>query len=230
MITQYDHKKLELYLSNLAEQTKIYQNPVDTTSIKKAIMDKKEMRILPYSEWMKFSRDEIRMLLHQTATYVAPTEELIDYLDNLIGQEKTIEVGAGNGFIGRELNIPMTDSHQQQDPKVKAYYEFMKQPVIKYPADVMKMDAATAVRRFKPHTVIGCYITHKWREDTQDGNDKGIDMYDTFNHCQRLVMVGNLYTHRNNPLMQVHHQEIELPGLLTRSVDDSTNRIFIWQH
>lgn len=230
IIEGYDNKKLALYLSNLAEQTKIYQNPIDTSSIKRAIMNKREMRILPYSEWMKFSRDEIRMLLHETATYVAPTEELIDYLDKIIGQDKAIEVGAGNGFIGRELNIPITDSYQQQDPKVMAYYRLMKQPLIKYPVDVIKMDAWTAVRRFKPHTVIGCYITHKWREDTQDGNDKGIDMFDLFNHCKRLIMVGNLHTHRNNPLLETSHQEIQLPGLLTRSVDDSSNRIFIWQH
>lgn len=230
MVTEHDRKDLELYLSNLMEQTRVIKEKVDTANIRKAIMDGKEMKILPYSDWMKFSRTEVRMLLHETATYVAPTEELLDYLDNLIGQEKTIEIGAGNGYIGRELNIKMTDSYQQQNPIVKAYYEFMRQPVIKYPADVWKMDAATAVRRLKPHTVLGCYVTHKWREDTQDGNDMGVDMFDLLKHCKRFIMVGNLHTHRNNPLMEIPHEEIELPGLLTRSTDDSTNRIFIWKH
>lgn len=206
-----------------------FDRVISTSEIRKVVMDGRKMRVLPYSEWMKFSWPEIRTLLHETATYVVPTEELIDYLDELIGEEKAIEICAGNGYIGSNLDIIMTDSYQQQDDKLACmYYDLMRQPRIKYPASVIKLEASRAVRRINPHTVIGCYATHKWREDTQSGNDKGVDFGDVFSKVQRLILVGNLQTHKDNPLMELPHEEVVLPGLLTRAADQSLNRIFIW--
>lgn len=207
-----------------------FDGEISTAAIRKTVMDGRKMQVLPYSEWKKFTWPEIRMLLHETATYVVPTEELINYLDELIGDKKAIEICAGNGYIGSNLGIIMTDSYQQQDDKTTALmYDLMRQPRIKYPANVIKLEASRAVRQMKPHTVIGCYATHKWREDTQSGNDKGVDFKDVFSKIQRLVLVGNIQTHKDNPLMSVSHKEIALPGLLTRAADQSLNRIFIWE-
>lgn len=96
-------------------EAQMFSEQVSTAGIRKAVMDGRKMRVLPLAEWMKFSWAEIRTLLHETATYVVPTEELIDYLDELIGDEKAIEICAGNGYIGSNLDIMMTDSYQQQD-------------------------------------------------------------------------------------------------------------------
>ena len=206
-----------------------FDSKVSTANIRKTVMDGRKMRVLPHSEWMKFSWQEINTLLHETATYVVPTEELIDYLDEQIGDEKAIEICADNGYIGSNLDILMTDSYQQQDDKMTClYYDLIKQPRIKYPPNVMKLEASRAVRQIKPHTVIGCYATHKWREDTQSGNIKGVDFEDVFSKVQRLVLVGNLQTHKDNPFMALPHEEVALPGLLTRAADQSLNRIFIW--
>lgn len=212
-------------------EAQMFSEQVSTAGIRKAVMDGRKMRVLPLAEWMKFSWAEIRTLLHETATYVVPTEELIDYLDELIGDEKAIEICAGNGYIGSNLDILMTDSYQQQDDKMTIMmYDLMRQPRIKYPRAVLKMEASQAVRRMKPHTVIGCYATHKWRDDVQNGNDKGVDFADVFAHIHRLVLVGHKITHKHNPMMELPHEEIELPGLLTRAADQSLNRIFIWEH
>lgn len=209
----------------------VFSETVSTKNIRKAIMNGRKMRVLPHSEWMKFTWPEIRVLLHETATYVAPTEELIDYLDDLIGDEKAIEICAGNGYIGSELGIMMTDSYQQQDDKMSVLmYDLMRQPRIKYPASVLKLEASRAVRRMRPHTVIGCYATHKWRDDVGSGNDKGVDFADIYSLVKRIILVGHKETHKYNPLMDLPHKEIELPGLLTRAADQSLNRIFIWEH
>lgn len=209
----------------------MFSEEVSTKEIRKAVMDGRVMRVLPHSEWMRFSWPEIRILLHETATYVVPTEELLDCLDDLIGDEKTIEICAGNGYIGSNLDILMTDSYQQQDDKMSVLmYELMRQPRIKYPKSVIKLEASAAVRRIKPHTVIGCYATHKWRDDVQNGNDKGVDFEDIYSKVKRIILVGHKETHKYNPLMALPHKEIELPGLLTRAADQSLNRIFIWEH
>lgn len=203
----------------------------NTESIRKAVMDGKEMRILPASVWESFSWNEVRMLLHETGVYVVPTEELIDFLDNQIGEERAIEICAGNGFIGRELGIPVTDSYQQQDdPSTVMYYKMFKQPTIRYPKDVIKLEANKAVDKFRPHTVIACYATHKWRYDTMSGNDKGVDFNRMMKRIHRLILVGNTEVHKDNPLMNIPHEEIILPGLITRSAHPETNRIFIWNN
>lgn len=202
----------------------------NTENIRKTVMDGNEMKILPASVWESFTWNEVRLLLHETGTYVVPTEELIDYLDKLIGDVKAIEICAGNGFIGRELGIPVTDSYQQQDDTAtKLYYKAFGQPAIRYPKDVIKLEANKAVDKFRPHTVLACYATHKWRYDTMSGNDKGVDFQRLMRRIRRLILVGNTEVHKDNPLMSVPHKEVMLQGLITRSAYPETNRIFIWE-
>lgn len=209
----------------------VIEKGTTTENIRKTVMEGREMRILPASVWESFSWSEVRLLLHETGTYVVPTEELIDFLDGLIGEESAIEICAGNGFIGRELGIPVTDSYQQQDdPATSLLYSLAGQPTIKYPKDVVKLEANKAVDKFRPHTVIACYATHKWRYDTMSGNDKGVDFQKLLRKVKRLVLVGNTEVHKDNPLMDIPHEEIILSGYITRSAHPETNRIFIWEN
>lgn len=209
----------------------VIEKGTTTENIRKTVMEGREMRILPASVWESFSWSEVRLLLHETGTYVVPTEELIEFLDGLIGEESAIEICAGNGFIGRELGIPVTDSYQQQDdPATSLLYSLAGQPTIKYPKDVVKLEANKTVDKFRPHTVIACYATHKWRYDTMSGNDKGVDFQKLLRKVKRLVLVGNTEVHKDNPLMDIPHEEIILPGYITRSAHPETNRIFIWEN
>ena len=209
----------------------VFDSNISTENIRKVVMDEKDMRMLPASVWQSFPWEEVRMLLHELGVYVVPTEELIDFLDKLIGDKSAIEICAGNGFIGRELGIPVTDSYQQQDDMAtKMYYQTFGQPTIRYPKDVIKLEANKAVDRFRPHTVLACYATHKWRYDTMSGNDKGVDFNRMIRRIHRLILVGNTEVHKDNPLMAFPHEEIILPGLITRSARPDTNRVFIWEN
>lgn len=201
---------------------------ISSKGAREVLLDEKgDVRILPYSAWASLHWDEVRLMMHEIGLYVAPTEELIDYLDKLIGDNTAIEVGCGLGCVGRELSIPITDSCAQADKDVKAYYSMFGQPTIVYPHDVIRMDAVKAARHFRPHTIIGCYVTHRWRYDTMDGSDFGIDFPRMMNYCRRFVLVGNIDTHKNNPLMALPHEEIALDGLFTRA-DNDLNRVFVW--
>lgn len=52
----------------------------------------------------------------QLPVYVLPTTELLNVLDDLTADyDKTIEIDADAGSIGRLLGIKMTDSHLQAD-------------------------------------------------------------------------------------------------------------------
>lgn len=201
----------------------------DTTPIREQIYDGSEFLIKGMDFWNQFSYEQIYLFMSQEGLYVLPTEELIDFLDKEIAENTAIEIGAGRGFIGRELMIPTTDSYQQQDnKKAVLMYELMKQPRIKYPKWVEKKDAIAAVYKYRPHTVIGCFVTHKWRNDTMSGNDDGIDMRKLLSLVNRFILVGNKAVHKDNPLMELPHKEIELEGLITKGTHPELNRVFIW--
>ena len=132
-------------------------NRGDSKLVRKAVLDEDgHIRELPASDWRQFPWDDVRLFMHEYPVYVLPTTELLDVLEDLTADYmKVIEIGAGTGSIGRLLGIKMTDSYMQQDNKVaKKLYELTRQPVIKYPHDVIKADALTAYRRFKPDCTI----------------------------------------------------------------------------
>lgn len=206
---------------------------VSDEAVRQAVLDEDgHIRELPASEWRKFEWDSVVKFMHNYPVYVLPTTELLDVLDNLTADyEKTIEIGAGTGSIGRLLGIKMTDSHLQADKKVQLLYALQGQPVIKYPPDVVKLDALTACRRFKPDCVLGCYVTHLWREGMSSGNMYGVDFERLLPQLKRLILVGNLRTHADNPIMGIDHMELDLHGdLITRSDEPELNRVFVWDN
>ena len=209
-------------------------NHGDSTAVRKEVLDEDgHIRELPASEWQQFPWDDVRLFMHEYPVYVLPTTELLDVLEDLTADyRKVIEIGAGTGSIGRLLGIKMTDSYMQQDNKVaKMVYELTRQPAIKYPRDVIKADALTAYRRFKPDCILGCYVTHKYREDIGTGNMFGVDFERLLPLVKRLILVGNKFTHAANPIMAIDHTEIDLKGgLITRSSERSLDRIFVWDN
>ena len=206
---------------------------VDTSAVRKAALDEfGRIKELPADEWLQFPWEELRMFMHEYPVYVLPTTELLDMLADLTDGLKTIEIGAGSGSIGRHLGIKMTDSYLQQDnATVKKLYELTGQPVIHYPPDVIKADALTAYRRFKPECVLGCYVTHRWLEGMQNGNMYGVDFERLLPLIKRLVLVGNKHVHWENPIMSFKHREIDLHGtVITRNEDRSADRIYVWDN
>ena len=202
----------------------------DTSGIRSIVFDDHGMKVLPAETWRQYEWNVVRTLMHETGTYVLPTEELISYLRLVIDGRMAIEIGAGNGWIGRALGIPMTDSYQQRDdPGTVMVYTLSGQPLIDYPDDVIKMEANEAVDRYSPDIVIGCYVTHRYMPGMRTGNALGVDFEKLLPKVKMLVLVGNKATHADNPIMALPHLEVKLDGLITRSADPESNRIFIWR-
>lgn len=208
---------------------KVIDKKTDTSELDELIIGN-DFILKPASWFDKFSDEQIKSFMYKQSLYVLPTEELLDYLDKEIGENYAIEIGSGRGFIGRELDILCTDNYCQEKPDVKMYYNILGQPTIKYPKFVKKIDANSAVRRFRPHTVIGCFVTHKWRNDTRDGNDYGIDFEKLITKCKKFILVGNKEIHKNNPIMRYTHEEYKYDWLITRAINKDENRVFIWRN
>lgn len=194
----------------------------------KALIKGDDFEIKPKDWFDKFSDNQVKYFMLMEALYVLPTEELITFLDEELGDD-AIEIGSGRGFIERELGLICTDSKLQNRPDIKLMYSLMGQPTIEYPKHVRPMDALTAIRTLKPEEVLGCFVTHKWRSDTQDGNEWGVDFEKVLGKVKKLILVGNKGIHKNNPIMALPHREVFLPGLITRAVNQEDNRVFIWE-
>lgn len=199
----------------------------DISGLEKEVIDDGKLIIKPFDFWKNRDKNEINYFLLQHGIYVIPTTELINWLkENIIGN--AIEIGAGNGAISRALNIPITDSRMQERDDIKILYAMSGQPVIKYPDDVEKLDAEEAISKYKPDTVIGCFITHKFKEEIGNGNMYGVEEENILASVKRYINVGNLTTHKSKPILKIKHHELYFDWLITRSVNQNDNRIFIW--
>lgn len=172
--------------------------------------------------------EQLRMFLHKYGLYTMPTTELIEYLAGIIAGKRAIEIGAGMGVIGRALGIPVTDNKMQSWPEVKAYYNLMRQPTIRYPADIIELDAHEAVKRYRPQVVIGSYITHKWRPGMTSGNQYGVDNLKIARKVEAYYMIGSLTTHMQDPAMK-HLDGIERHDFLYTRGGKENSVIFRWK-
>lgn len=187
------------------------------------------MQLLPSAFFKKHKWDDFRAFCHIHARYGIHTLEQNIFLCDVLDGRNSIEIGAGAGDLGFHLNIPMTDSRQQERADIKAAYAAMRQPIIKYPKEVKKMDALDAVKKYKPKVVIGSWVTtYAPHEMPYGSNPFGIkenlilDLVDTF------ILIGNIDTHGDKPIMKIKHEEYYYDWMVSRGKNQENNRIWIW--
>jgi hypothetical protein len=202
----------------------------DTAYLDAALLDDLgHVRVVPAAQLHDLDPLDLRIWAHRHGVYQFPTAELVSWLAPLLEGVKAIEIGAGHGAIARALGIPATDSHQQADPAIAAMYRAMGQPVIQYPKDVRKMDAAEAVRRLSPHTVVGAWITQKYKPGDKDGNMWGVDEESLLRKVRRYILVGNAKVHGDKRILKLPHEELTFPWVVSRASSPELNRIYVWE-
>jgi len=207
---------------------------VDPTSIRDiapdVLDDDQRLRILPASYWATTTTTERALFGHRQGLYSFPTVELVDHVRALIGGRSAIEIGAGHGALAQALDIPATDSHQQNKSPYRELYEKTGQPTVRYGPHVVDLDAAAAVRHHKPQVVIGCWVTHRYDPERHfaGGNEAGVDEEDILDHCETYVVVGNDTVHKWKAIWgRPHH--IEHPRFLySRARDVTADFIATW--
>lgn len=189
--------------------------------------------IMPASFWDTTTVKERAMFGWLTGTYVFPTRELVDDLRARISGRTAIEIGAGDGVLADALGIPATDSRQLEKPPWNTMYGTgPKQygPPVPYGPNIVELDAAAAVRRYRPQVVIGAFVTHKYDEARQRtlGNPAGVDELDLLEHCEEYILIGNQFVHRGKPIWDRPHRIDYPPYLFTRAANGSPNMIVSW--
>jgi len=193
-------------------------------------------KIVPVSanQVLEFNQNQISQFCHTYAIYQIPTIELIDFLKKEI-IETAIEIGSGNGVIGRSLGIPMTDNCMQKWNSIKANYRVLKTPTINYPNDIIELDANLAVNQYKPQTVIGSWITQKYEPHMEkysevSANVFGVDEIELLRKVKKYIHIGNEHTNESKEIFKKYKaKRIYADWLISRSQKKDQNVIYIFR-
>ncbi len=198
-----------------------------------SLLDEKDLlKVVDSSFYSNVPQEHLTIFGHKHGIYCFPTTELAEWLKSEINNLSAIEIGSGNGALARHLGIPATDSRYMELPEIKAYYASVRQPVTKYPDDIIKLDAISAIKKYKPNVVIGCWITHKYREDEHErgGNMYGVDEDWLIKNVNKYIVIGNEKIHGIKRILKLPHKEFKFPWLYSRSLEPSKNIIYVWEH
>jgi len=195
------------------------------------LLDKNgKMKLYPSDKFKKHDWYSFRVFCLEHARYGIHTLEQQLFLQELINGKKTIEIGAGAGDLGFHMKIPMTDLKLQNRPEIKVEYEEMRQPTIKYPDDVEEIEAMDSVHKYKPEVVIASWVTtYAPHEMPYGSNPYGIQEDILLDHVDMYILIGNINTHGDKPIMKKSHEEIYENWMVSRAKDQLKNRIWIWR-
>lgn len=176
------------------------------------------------------NQPDLRIWMHDHARYLLVTQELVDFLKPVLAGQKTIEIGAGAGDLGRHLGIKMTDNYCQQWPEVRDLYASMGQPTIPYAHDVERIDALDAVLLYAPDIVIGGWVT-QWISPNLappkgGGSIYGIKEDEVLKRVKKYIVIGAEEIHKHKAIMAYPHETIDATFARSRRTD---NRIWIWE-
>jgi len=204
----------------------------DVAYLDKQLLDEVgNLRILDSTFYSTIPIEHLTVWCHNKGIYCLPTVELIEWLRLHVILGETIEIGSGNGAIGRALDIPTTDACLMRRPDIMLYYSMTGQPVTNYPEDIIELDAIAAIDAYKPSVVIGSWITHKYDEKQhhRGGNAFGVDEFIVINRVNKYIMIGNEIVHALKPALELPHKEYKFPWLFSRSLKYENNIIYVWE-
>lgn len=204
-------------------------DPLNTRDLSPDLLDENgRIKVAPAAYYAKTTAEERALFGHRNSAYGFVTAELVEWLKLTIAGRSSIEIGAGNGVLAGAVGIPATDNRMQEEPAIKALYASTGQPVVKYGDNVEKLDAGSAVRKYKPQVVIANWVTHLYREDRHEhgGNAMGVNEEDILAHCETYIFIGNARVHEGKSIWKPGPEKMFVPDwLYSRSMNGSPNFI-----
>lgn len=207
----------------------LFTEKVDFSALERLLMRDGILQPVDYAALKQFSQNQITQFCVHHAIYQIVTNELLEFLRQNIGSQKAIEIGSGNGCLARCLGIPATDSKIQETEEIKQIYAMMKQPVITYGLDVIKMDATEAINAYAPDVVIGAWVTQRWKPGMKDGLEGGVDEASFKGKIKKYIVVGNDNVHGRKEIFNIFPSTTyRFDWLVSRSWKKEDNGIYIF--
>jgi len=201
----------------------------DTTYLDEILLDGDRIKLLPTSSYNSIDPLHLRLWCHRHARYGIPTIELIEWLKEQIAGRKAIEIGAGNGDLGFHLGIQSTDSYcQVLNQWVRESYAQMRQPITQPKPETTIHEALDAIQQFQPQVVIGSWITQLSLEPIPQSSPLGVDEQELIKHVDAYIHIGNEDSHGQKKILELPHETIQQPWIISRAANPSKNVIYVW--
>lgn len=206
---------------------------LDQTNIEyleKILLDENgRLQPVPFDEIRNAPQNDVSVFCHRHGIYQIVTTELVGFVRGQIEGFNAIEIGAGNGCLGRALGIPLTDSRIQNTAEMKNFYKSIGQPVVNYGADVRKLEALKAVKLLKADAAVGAWVTHKKKATLPDGCFGGVDEAILSKRLKRYVFIGNRITHRHKEMLRFSTPRVfRFDWLVSRSMNRAANVVWVF--
>lgn len=188
------------------------------------------LQVVPAAAYRERPQLHITLWCLLRGYYCLPTVELVDALAELLPPARVVEIGSGNGCLGRALGVPCTDSYQQEDAEVREFLARLRQAPVPYCEDVERLTAAQALAKYSPSAVVAAWVTQLYDPSRHEagGNERGIDEVGMLGRVGRYVHVGHRRVHHGKAVLTLPHREIALPGIVSRALDVEHNVIWVW--
>lgn len=209
-----------------------FTNAASVRDISSLLLDKHgRLRVVPARSLEDTTAQERLVFGVRHGLYSFPTEELCEFIRARIKGKSAIEIGAGHGALAAALAIPATDNRQQDEPEIKAHYRQLGQPTVPYGDHVEKLDAASALRKYRPKVVVACWVTHLFdaTRPEAEGSMFGVDEAELIASCDEYIFIGNERVHAHKPIWAIPHEKFAPPWLYSRAVNGSRDFIAIWR-
>lgn len=207
-------------------------NPAQVRDVSSLLLDAEGcLRVVPARTLEATTPQERFLFGVREGVYSFPTEELCEFLRSRIAGRTAIEIGAGHGVLSQALSILATDNRQQEDEELKAYYQAIGQPTVRYGANVEKLDAAAAVEKYKPAVVVACWVTHQFdaAHPAAGGSRSGVNEASLIAQCDEYIFIGNEHVHTAKPIWALPHEKITPPWLYSRAINGTRDFIAVWR-
>lgn len=191
-----------------------------------------QLQVMPASFYAQWPQNDLSIWCVKRGFYCLPTLELVEFVRDQIDCEDTVEIGAGNGALGRAVGVTLTDSYQQERPDVQELYSNeLGQATVPYGKDVEKLTALEAVEKYRPRVVLAAWVTHRFDRQRTDlrGNMHGVDEGKLLGKrfVKKYIFVGHERVHGTKPILSRRHATHRLPFLYSRAFD-RRDVVWVW--
>lgn len=203
----------------------------DTSYLNSLLLRDGTLIPVSYAALKDFSQEDLSAFCVQQGIYQIITHELVGFIQNEIGGATAIEIGAGNGCLGSNLRIPITDNCMQDWQEIKEFYRQLDQPCVKYHPNILRMDAETAIQQFKPSVVVASWVTEKYRPYaiSKKSSVYGVDEKEFKGRIEKYIHIGNDAVHGDKEILKIFPvKRIKFPWLISRSPMREHNVIYIF--
>lgn len=193
----------------------------DITELETEALDGIMLKCMSAAFYERFTRQQRSFFANKHGFYGLPTDELVEWIKQRIGDRYAIEIGSGNGTLGRALGIRRTDNWIQATPEMRQRYTENRVQPVRYGNDVRKIDYKKAILKFKPQVVVAQWVTNV------EKNNLGMDEQWILENCETYIHVGHEKVHACKTILDQPHETHYPPGLFSRSHRER-EVVYIW--